>query len=298
MNLNNAQLKAFAAVADSHSFERAASTLHITQSAVSQRVKLLEDSLGKLLIIRGQPLSLTSAGERLLSFYKQQQLLECELLDAIGEKKGSDFTTLALALNADSLTAWFFDALQQLMENTNLLLDLRVCDQNLTHHYLRKGEVLGCISSVANTMQGCRTVALGAMTYRAVASPVYFQRYFKQGVDAQTIKQVPAVDFDQLDQLQNEYLLNEFAIVNSNYPKHRVPSVDAYMSLINRGLAWGMLPDMLIESLLINGELIELSPDVVVTVPLYWHCSLIKSPTLKRIELAVTKYCQVTLSSL
>jgi LysR family transcriptional regulator (chromosome initiation inhibitor) len=297
MNLNNAQLKAFAAVADSHSFERAASALHITQSAVSQRVKLLEDSLGKLLIIRGQPLCLTLAGERLLSFYKQQQLLECELLDALGEQEGSDFTTLALALNADSLTAWFFDALQTLMENTNLLLDLRVCDQNLTHHYLRKGEVLGCISSIANTMQGCRTIYLGAMTYRAVASPLYFQRYFQLGVDAQSVLQVPAVDFDQLDQLQNEYLLSEFNIANSNYPKHRVPSVDAYMSLINRGLAWGMLPDMLIEPQLANKELIELSPNVQVKVHLYWHCSLIKSPTLKRVEQAVIKYCQNNLAS-
>tara|TARA_R110002167_G_scaffold20158_1_gene74126 strand:- start:945 stop:1844 length:900 start_codon:yes stop_codon:yes gene_type:complete len=290
MNLNSAQLKAFATVADCHSFERAACILHITQSAISQRVKLLEDYLGKLLIVRGQPLGLTTAGERLLSFYKQQLLLECELLDAIGEKEESGFTSLAIALNADSLTAWFFDALQSVLEQNKLLLDLRVCDQNLTHHFLRKGEVLGCISAIGKSMQGCRTLPLGAMGYRAVANQEFFQRFFSEGVNAISIKQTPVVDFDPLDQLQNDYLSTEFNIGSGDFPKHRVPSVDAYMSLIQRGLAWGMLPEMLIKKQLETGELIELSPKVIIKVPLYWHCSLIKSSSLKTVELALLKY--------
>lgn len=297
MTLNSAQLKAFATVADSHSFERAATILHITQSAVSQRIKLLEDRLGKLLIIRGQPLGLTTAGEHLLNYYKQQQLLECELFDSIGEKEESGFTPVAIALNADSLTTWFFDALQNVMENNQLLLDLRVCDQNMTHHFLRKGEVLGCVSAVANAIQGCRTMPLGAMGYRAVASQDFFQRFFAQGVNAVSIKQAPAVDFDQLDQLQNEYLSAEFSISHGDYPKHRVPSVDAYMSLIERGLAWGMLPDMLIQTQLKTGELIELSPQVIINIPLYWHCSLIKSALLRKVEFALVTYCEQHLTA-
>lgn len=292
MRLNNAQLTAFAAVADAHSFERAANVLHVTQSAVSQRVKQLEDRLGKLLIVRGQPFALTQAGERVLSFYKQQRLLECELLDGIGESEGDEFTSLAIALNADSLTFWFFDALQCLLERNNILLDLRVSDQSLTQHFLRKGEVLGCISSVAATMQGCRTEPLGNMPYRAVASPAFFQRFFADGVNAASVKRAPAVDFDPLDQLQIEYLGSQFNIATGDYPKHRVPSVDAYMSLIKRGLAWGMLPDMQLSAQIERNELIELSPSVLIHVPLYWHCSLIKSTSLKKVELAVIDHCK------
>ena len=48
-------LEALAAVAREGTFEAAARSLNITQSAVSQRVKLLEEKAGAVLIVRGRP---------------------------------------------------------------------------------------------------------------------------------------------------------------------------------------------------------------------------------------------------
>ena len=64
-------VEAFAAVLEERGFERAALRLRITQSAVSQRVKQLEDELGAVLIVRESPPRATQAGERLLRHYRQ-----------------------------------------------------------------------------------------------------------------------------------------------------------------------------------------------------------------------------------
>ena len=52
MQLDSAQLNAFATVIDEGSFERAAAVLHVTRSAVSQRIKLLEERVGQVLVRR------------------------------------------------------------------------------------------------------------------------------------------------------------------------------------------------------------------------------------------------------
>jgi LysR family transcriptional regulator (chromosome initiation inhibitor) len=48
-------LEAFAAVLDEGGFERAATRLGLTQSAVSQRIRSLEDGMGRFLILRESP---------------------------------------------------------------------------------------------------------------------------------------------------------------------------------------------------------------------------------------------------
>jgi DNA-binding transcriptional LysR family regulator len=72
-NLDTALLRTFAAVAGSASMTAAASALHLTQGAVSQQVRRLEEALGCVLFVRGRGLRLTPAGERLLG--KARQLL-------------------------------------------------------------------------------------------------------------------------------------------------------------------------------------------------------------------------------
>jgi DNA-binding transcriptional LysR family regulator len=61
------QLEMFRAVAEEGTFTRAAQRLHVSQSAVSRQVKLLEDELGGLLLHRGgNGVSLTASGELVL----------------------------------------------------------------------------------------------------------------------------------------------------------------------------------------------------------------------------------------
>jgi LysR family transcriptional regulator (chromosome initiation inhibitor) len=72
-------LEALNAVVREGSFERAARVLHVTSSAISQRVKLLEERTGTVLVARGQPCRPTEAGAFLCRHVDQVGLLEREL---------------------------------------------------------------------------------------------------------------------------------------------------------------------------------------------------------------------------
>src|ERR1700750_324084 len=105
--LDYSSLAAVAAVVREGSFERAARTLNVTPSAISQRVKQLEERLGSVLIIRGQPCTATDTGRLLCSHMEHVGLLEQELRGALPKlmQNGSsdDRITLRVAVNADSL---------------------------------------------------------------------------------------------------------------------------------------------------------------------------------------------------
>ncbi len=81
MSLSSLQLDAFAAVARNLSFSRAARELHVTQSALSQRIKNLEEELGLALFHRDRAgVRPTEPGLRLIRYCESRGALESELL--------------------------------------------------------------------------------------------------------------------------------------------------------------------------------------------------------------------------
>jgi len=88
-------LNTLIAAVDAGTFSKAAELLHITQSAVSQRIKLLEEHFGQQLLDRsGQRLALTAAGQ--LVFNKARDILEKEreLLDCLQDSAGRKHLSL------------------------------------------------------------------------------------------------------------------------------------------------------------------------------------------------------------
>jgi len=265
------QLAALAAVVEERSFERAAQRLHVTQSAVSQRIKQLEERLGQALVVRTVPIRATEVGQKVLKHYRQVSLLEQELLQGLTRQDAQGFTRVALGLNADSLETWFPDAVAALVATQRLLLDLKVDDQDATHQLLRDGEVIGCITASPKAMQGCQCVPLGIMAYRCLASPAYMMRYFPQGVMADGFRRAPVAEFSHKDQLQNRYLQQFFGLGSHEYPRHRIPSSSAFCGVIARGLACGMVPDQQGRALMETGQAVDMTPGRYLAVPLYWH---------------------------
>ncbi len=282
MKLDGRQLSALAAVLEEQSFEKAAVRLHLTQSAVSQRVKQLENFLGHALLIRTSPPEATEAGARLLGYYQQVRLLESELLEQLGF--GEEQQTLTIGINADSLATWCFDALQLFIECHNLLLDLRVDDQDQTHRMLKNGEVIGCISAKNQPLAGCHCEPLGAMVYHCVSSPVFKQKYFPQGVNRKGFIGAPTVRFSASDQLQAEYLRRYWKIEPYESPFNQIPSSEPFVDFVRRGLGWGMVPEIQVKELLAKGELIKLTPRKTISVSLYWHVWNLKSPLIRELS--------------
>lgn len=81
MELNSSQLEAFFAIAKSMNFTKAAEQLHVTQSALSQRIAKLEEALGTTLFIRDRTsIRLTEAGVMVLRYCQLNRMAEAELL--------------------------------------------------------------------------------------------------------------------------------------------------------------------------------------------------------------------------
>lgn len=284
--LDYALLSSLAAVIRTGSFERAARQLHVTPSAVSQRVKLLEERLGTVLVVRGQPCTGTAAGRRLCQHVEQVSLLESELSQALPRIERTDPpVALRVAVNADSLATWFVAAMASAR---GCLFDLVLDDQDHSAEWLRQGEVLAAVTASEKPVQGCDSHPLGALRYVATASPDYVGRYFPDGLDERAVSRAPCLTFNRKDQLQATWLRRVFG-TQAMPPTHWLPSSHAFVDAALAGLGWGMNPESLVAGHLRAGTLVALRPDRPLDVPLYWQQSRIASATLADLTRAVLR---------
>ncbi|RCK46747.1 LysR family transcriptional regulator ArgP [Thalassospira profundimaris] len=277
-------LEASAEVIRHGSFEKAARELGLTQSAISQRVKLLEERLGQPVIIRAKPIAATAAGQRLLQHYQSVRLLEQELLDELPDiQSDGGYGQIALAVNADSLATWFVDVPKHLFEQLGLLVHLAVGDESLNHTALQDGTVLGAVSMRSTPIQGCRVRPLGLMRYVMVVSPDFNQRYFPNGVTAEALRACPAVNFSEHDELQNQFLKQYFGLNPGEFPAHMVPSSQGFVTVAEQGIAYAVVEQHQAEDALRAGRLIRPCPHEI-DRPLYWHHKTIQSKLLDQVN--------------
>ncbi|MBD8890666.1 LysR family transcriptional regulator ArgP [Roseibium litorale] len=292
MNLDPAQLQAFSAVLRTGGFEKAAQALGVTQSAISQRIRFLEERLGCILIIRGHPCTPTEAGVRLLRHTEDLELLEQALKADIGlDDLPGTFTTLRIAVNADSLATWFVEALSQV---GGLLFDVAIDDQDHSAGLLRRGEVRAVVSGDPSPVQGCDCCPLGSLRYRATASPAYMARWFDQGVTPDALQKAPMLTYSAKDALQSNWIRQVFGL-NMTPPTHWIASTHAFVDAAAVGLGWGMNPEPLVRHHLTEGALVELCPGQAYDVPLFWHASRAADRLLKPLTQAVRTCAAKTL---
>lgn len=290
--LDEALLAAVAAVAREGSFERAARVLHVTPSAVSQRVKLLEERLGAVLIVRGQPCTATEVGARICRHAELVSALVAELRRELpmlpGDSPDSPHASLRIAVNADSLGTWFMRAIAEFGRDDATLLNLTLADEDHTAEWLRRGHVLGAVTSVGKAVQGCRIRRLGSLRYVATASPGFVRRWFPKGISTDALGRAPSLLFDNNDRLQ-ELWARRIVRRDVALPVHRIPSTQAFVDAALAGVGWGMNPRLLVRAQLQAGTLIELVPDTPVDVPLYWQATRLKVPVLERLTRSVVR---------
>ncbi|WP_298281362.1 LysR family transcriptional regulator ArgP [Acidocella sp.] len=282
--LDYAALSALSAVIAEGSFERAALSLGLTPSAISQRVKGLEDRLGAVLVVRGQPCTATPPGRRLIAHLARVRLLEAGLTPALTGLAAPP--TIGLAVNADSLATWFPAAAARFGAESGALLSLTLDDEAHTAGRLRNGEVLAAITSVAAPVPGCKTTPLGALRYAACASPAFMAREFPHGVTQAALAQAPHLRFDRRDNLQSLWAQAAHGQPLTG-PSHFVPSTQGFLDLTLHGLAWGVHPVALVAPHLATGRLTELPPAHRIEVHLYWTVARLHSAVLAKLTRAV-----------
>ena len=280
------QLRTFAAVVEEGTLEAAARSLIVTPSAVSQRLKAMEDAAGQILLQRTNPARPTPAGEAVLRFARQVRQLEADALREIGDGGDSPNAPIPLVVNADSLSTWFLPALASLPAGTGAFFEIHREDEQHSTQLLRTGSVMAAVTATHDPVQGCSVEPLGALRYRAVASPGYVQEWWPDGPDLRAGSLAPVMDFDRKDDLQ-EGFFRQLTGSDLAAPRHYVPSSAEFAQAIRLGLGWGLLPEQQCLADIRNGELVELAPATPVDVSLYWQRWKIDSPVLNQLSAAI-----------
>jgi LysR family transcriptional regulator, chromosome initiation inhibitor len=282
------QVRTLLAAVDEGTFDAAAAALHVTPSAVSQRVKALELRIGRVLLTRTKPIALTESGEVLVRYARQLARLEADVAAELGlDTDHSAPTTLAVAVNADSLSTWFLDALTMVPAELRVGFELLREDETYTATLLRRGRVAAAVTRDAKPVTGCRVTRLGVMRYRASASAAFVERWLSSGPIERTLAAAPVLVFDRNDELQDRFLRSLTGErAEGGHTRHLIPTSEAFLSAVARGLGWGMIPDEQ-TALLPEGALVDLVPGRTVDVPLYWQQWKLDSPALKALSDAV-----------
>lgn len=265
--IDTAPLAAFAAVLRTGSFEGAAAALGLTQSAVSQRVKSLEQRLGATLIRRTRPATPTEAGQRLLAHAEAVALLEAELAEDLAGLLPAPETPLRIAVTADSLATFVPRALATV---EGFLFDLVIDDQAHAADLLKSGEVAAAITLQATPVQGCDAVPLGALVYPAVCSPGFRAHWFADGVTAASLAAAPALVYNRKDTLQADWAARA---AGRKVPlrAHFVASTQGITDAARAGLGWSLNPETHLAPHLASGALVEILPGLRLDTPLVWQ---------------------------
>ena len=285
MELAPAQLAALVAIAEQGTFEAAARHLHITASAVSQRIRALESEVGQVVVQRTTPCRPTEAGEVLLRLARQTRLLHDEVQDALAHGHLGTID-LPVAVSADSLATWFRAVLADVAGWDDVALRLHVEDQAFSADLLRSGAVLAAVTSDPVAVQGCSVEPLGALRYVPAAAPAVTERW-RRG-RAPDWAAMPMVVFNEKDALQHEVLVARG--VAEPPVVHRVPTSADFLEAVRLGLGWGMIPLPQLD-----GTLVPLGSRLHVDVSLHWQRWRLASPTLDRITDVVRRAARATL---
>lgn len=265
------------AVASQGSFEKAALALGISQSAVSQRIKALEDASGRLLIVRGQPAVPTGLGQRLVSHHRNVKLMEAALDIDLGNKVS--MPEIALAVDAASLATWFPMSLQPLLSPPRCQLKVQQAAQQMALHLVHEGSVFGCIAAAQEHPEphasGPEVTPLGRLRYVCVATPLFAGHWFGDGFSAEAARLAPAIASDQ--EMMSDFL-RAVLDLNGPYPHHTMPLSAATSECIHGSLSYGLMPLAQVSAALADGRLVDVAPGHHVDVALNWHAWNLDTP--------------------
>lgn len=290
-------IEALHTVYELQNFELAAKKLFITQSAVSQRIKGLEDYYGEPVLIRTLPYRPTKLGKQLISHFKKICLLESELAQELGTIKIQPH--ISIAINRDSLETWFLD----LMESEknffdDIILEIIADDQELTLNYLKNGMVSACLSTSKKEILGGQASFLGSMEYILVASPTFLKKYFLSNNPIECLLAAPAIKFDANDFLHERYLEKYFGINGSELKYNIIPSVKGFTKFALLGYGYGLIPKIDILHELKTKQLIQIFPGKTWEIPLYWHYWTVQSNLYQKFNKNMIHLAKSKLSSM
>jgi LysR family transcriptional regulator (chromosome initiation inhibitor) len=284
MDISSDGLQTLAAVVREGTFDAAAESLHLTPSAVSQRMKALEATVGRVLVQRTKPARATPDGEVLLRLAAQWDLLRLEAAaDLAGEPEAGHEDPrdiprmhLPIAANADSMSIWLLPVVAEIQRRHPVAVEILRDDESHSTGFLRAGQAVGAVTSDPRPVRGCSVLPLGAMRYLPVASVEFIEAWLPHGLRAADLARAPMVAFDRKDTIQFD-LLGRLTRRHVDPPTTYVPASAEYHRAVELGVGWGAVPASQIQPALDAGTVSTLGNQHV-DVQLFWQYWKLESP--------------------
>ncbi|WP_025132783.1 LysR family transcriptional regulator ArgP [Leucobacter sp. PH1c] len=280
-------LTTFTAVVDEGSFEGAARRLHITPSAVSQRVRALEERIGSVLVQRTRPVAVTEAGAAVLRAARQIARVADDVAAELGSAPAAG-TLIPIVVNADSLATWVVPALARAAAETGARFEVLRADETVSTERLRRGEVMAALTATRDPVPGCTSTRVGVDRYRAVASPAFVAEHFPAGLSIEALRRAPAIEFDRHDAFQQRFL-RRITRAEVRPPRHFIPSSAEFAHAVELGMGWGMLPEQQCSGPIAEGRMVELDPASAIELPLFWQRWKLRSPVLDALSRVIAE---------
>ncbi|OEJ23703.1 transcriptional regulator ArgP [Streptomyces agglomeratus] len=275
------------AAVDEGTFDAAAAALHVTPSAVSQRVKALEQRTGRVLLIRTKPVRPTESGQVVVRFARQLARLELDARAELGIAGERGPARVPIAVNADSLATWFLPALTRVPQDPPVCFELHREDEAHTTALLREGQVMAAVTSSPDPVAGCTVRRLGLARYLPVSTEAFAARHLTQPLE-RALRDAPVIVFDRRDDLQDGFVRSLTSDGTGAAPvRHYVPTSEGFCDAVAAGLGWGLVPEPQARPLLRTGALTLLASGRPVDVPLFWQQWKLDSPALAAVADAV-----------
>ncbi|MDO5032847.1 ArgP/LysG family DNA-binding transcriptional regulator [Corynebacterium sp.] len=269
--MNPVHLETLLAIVEEGSFEVAAAVLGITPSAVSQRIKALETSTGRVLLRRGSPVRATEAGEVLVQAARRMALVRAEANARLSTRLAR--VPMTVAINSASLATWFRQVIRDTARRGHAALHIKIEDEAHTLKMLRRGDVLGAITREKTPVSGCESTFVGTARYRAMASPRLAEEF-------DSWETMPVVSLGSNDEVLKEAM--HARSIDPNVLRARVsqfPSSESYLEAVRHGMGWGLITELQARELIDAGELVILDSEPM-DINLYWQRWRLESEVL------------------
>ena len=135
------------------------------------------------------------------------------------------------------------------------------------------------------------------MDYVAVATPEFAQARLADGrLTAHNFRDTPFVAFNRKDDMQSEFVGKAFGLKQVTLNQLFVPSSEGQVRAVLAGWGVSVLPRLLVQKLLDEGQLVNIAPAWSLPIQLYWHCWNLESEVLDALSAALTQSAARTLT--
>lgn len=254
MSLNSLYIDAFYACAQAGHFTKAAKSLNITQSALSQRIKNLELELGTTLFIREKTgVRLTEFGEKLVRYCRAKDAAELELVQQVrNEAKGELTGVIRVGTFSSVGRSLVLPSLAKLLSR-NPSLQFKMVTRELYEltPMLRSGEIDFLITTSQAKIPGVVAATLGH------EHNVLIQKRGYKGPDVY-------LDHDESDRTTTEYFKKDLKQIRRRYLDDIYGIIDG----VQLGIGKAVVPSHLIDSL---RDIEIVNPSRTLTNPVVLH---------------------------